>query len=368
MPGIYLEPVGLLYGAVAKEAVAEGGALPLAGGSIAFGAVRLWEGEPGIIKHAVARISTIQAIDEPRVKELLERLTAPRSPIAGVSMATSRIMGIVNVTPDSFSDGGDYLEADAAVARAKSLVEDGAEVIDIGGESTRPGSDPVSTEEERQRVMPVLKGLRGLSVPISIDTRKPAIMAEASKEGAAIINDVSALTFADESMATASQLGLPVVLMHAQGEPKTMQQEPSYKDVVIEVYDYLERRIEAATAAGLPLAHLIADPGIGFGKTLSHNLSLLQSISLFHGLGVPLVVGTSRKSFLQKLGGKPKSEDRIWSSVATALDAVSQGVQVLRVHDVAATRRALLVWQSVRCGMELPHTRQSGGDQRNINA
>ncbi len=348
MPGIYLEPVGLLYGAVAQEAVALGAALPLAGSGIAFGAVRLWEGEPGNVKHAIVRISTIQAIDEPRVRVLLDRIAAPRAAVAGIPMDGPRIMGIVNITPDSFSDGGDYFAAGAAIAHAHRLADEGADFIDIGAESTRPGASAVTVEEELRRLMPVLEGLAGFGVPISVDTRKPEVMRQAASAGASVINDVSALTFATNSLSTAAGLQKPVILLHAQGSPETMQDNPVYKDAVIEVYDFLESRIEAAAAAGLPRERVIADPGIGFGKALDHNLSLLQSICLFHGLGVPLLIGTSRKGFIRKITGARDPKERVAGGFTAVLDAVSQGVQIVRVHDVYETHQALSCWKSLR--------------------
>jgi dihydropteroate synthase len=353
MAGIYLEPVGLLYGAVAKEAIALGAALPLAGSAIAFGTVRLWEGEPGNVKHAIVRTATIQAIEEPRVKDLLERLTAPRAAIAGLSFDQPRIMGVVNVTPDSFSDGGEYFEPGPAVAHAKKLAGEGADIVDIGAESTRPGALAVPLEEELRRLLPVLQGLEGLGVPVSADTRKPEVMREAVAAGAAIINDVSALRFSEESLSTAAALKKPVILMHAQGSPETMQVSPAYRDVVIEVYNFLEERMEAVAAAGVPREALIADPGIGFGKTRAHNLSLLQSISLFHGLGVPLLAGVSRKGSIQSLSGVegPKLSDA--GSLAAALDAACQGVQIVRMHDVAAARQALSLWKPLRGGLNI---------------
>jgi dihydropteroate synthase len=351
MAGVYLEPVGLLYGAVAQQAVALGAALPLAGNSsIAFAAVRLWEGEPGKISHAIVRLATIQAINEPRVQELLDRLSAPRAAIAGVSMADPRIMGIVNVTPDSFSDGGDHLEPEAAIEHARKLIADGADFIDVGAESTRPGSQSVPQEEELQRLLPVLKGLAGVAVPLSADTRKPQVMREVAAAGAAVWNDVSALAYAPESLGVAAELKLPVVLMHAQGNPDKMQDNPLYKDVVIEVYDFLEGRIAAAIDAGLPRELIVADPGIGFGKSLAHNMSLLHSMAIFHGLGVPLLVGASRKSSVQKATGAEGPDECVMGSVAAALDAISQGVQIVRVHDVHETRQALSLWQAIRGG------------------
>ncbi len=350
MAGVYLEPVGLLYGAVAQEAVALGAAFPLAGSSIAFGAVRLWEGEAGNVKHAIVRTTTIQAIDEPRVKELLSKLSTSRAPVAGVSMDSPRIMGIVNVTPDSFSDGGDHFEAAAATGHAKKLAAEGADFIDIGAESTRPGASPVEAGEELRRLMPVLQGLAGLAVPVSVDTRKPEVMRAASGAGAALLNDVSALTYAADSLSTAVELKKPVVLMHAQGSPQSMQENPVYKDAAIEVYDYLERRIEVAVAAGIPRGSIVADPGIGFGKKLEHNLALLRNIGLFHGLGVPILTGSSRKALIQEAAGPHAPKARIAGSVAAALDAISQGVQIVRVHDVLEMRQALSVWETLRGG------------------
>ena len=348
MSGFYLQPVGLLYGEVAREGKSCGVALPLASGSIAFSAVRIWEGEPGCIKHTTLTVREVRASGEPRVKELLGRLSAPRKAIIGVSMNAPRIMGIVNVTPDSFSDGGGYVEPAAAIGHARALAGSGADFIDIGGESTRPGAAPVSAEEEWRRLMPVLSGLAGQQTPLSIDTRKPEVMRRASAIRADLINDISALSFSPDSLATAADIRKPVVLMHAQGDPKTMQENPAYRDVVIEVYDYLEKRIEAAASAGLPRETLIADPGIGFGKTAEHNAAILRNVSLFHGLGVPLLIGTSRKRSLQAVARVKSPKQQTSASVASALDAISQGVQIVRVHNVEETRQALAIWNWLR--------------------
>jgi dihydropteroate synthase len=348
MSGIYLEPAGFLYGAVAKEAVALGEALSLAGSSIAFSTVRLWEGEPGQIKRAAVRTATIKAIGDPGVKDVLDRMIAPRAAVAGIPMDRPRIMGVVNITPDSFSDGGDNIDTDAAIKRAEALASAGADFVDIGAESTRPGSTPTAAGEELRRLIPVLEGLAPFPLPISVDTRKPEVMREAVKAGAALINDVSALTFSRDSLGTAAELQRPVVVMHALGDPEIMQDNPVYKDAVIEVYDFLESRIEAAVAAGLSRESVIADPGIGFGKTLTHNLSILQCMGLFHGLGVPLLTGASRKNFIGKITGARSPKDREAGSVAAALDAVAQGVQIVRVHDVQAMRQALSVWEALR--------------------
>ncbi|MBX9590180.1 MAG: dihydropteroate synthase [Hyphomonadaceae bacterium] len=258
-------------------------------------------------------------------------------------------MGIVNVTPDSFSDGGRYLTADAAIAHALELEAEGADILDIGGESTRPGSEPIDIEAECRRVLPVIEGLAGrVRVPVSIDTRNGEVMRRAVEAGARIINDVSALGHDPMALAVAAASGLPVILMHAQGDPKTMQHNPTYEDVVLDVFDALGARVAACERAGIPRQRLIVDPGIGFGKTLAHNLALLGSLTIFQGLGCAVLLGASRKSFIGKLTGA-QAGDRLPGSLAAALIGVAQGVQILRVHDVAATRQALAVWEGA-CG------------------
>jgi len=348
--GLYIKPLGILFGQHAKQAVETGLALPLAGVSAAFTTAELIEGRPGQTKSVIARAATLQAIEESAIAELLQRLSAPRPALAGVAMDAPCLMGIVNVTPDSFSDGGDFAEAQTAIAQARRMVDEGADFVDIGGESTRPGSDPVSLEDERARVMPVIEALADLPVPISIDTRKAAIMTEAAAKGAKIINDVSALSHDPDALSAAAQTGLPVILMHALGDPKTMQDDPRYDDVLLEVYDFLRARIDAAVAAGIAKERIAVDPGIGFGKTLQHNVTLLNGLSLFHGLGVPVLVGASRKRFIGTLGDEPEAKKRMAGSIAAAITAASQGVQILRVHDVRETRQALRVWLSAAQG------------------
>jgi dihydropteroate synthase len=259
-------------------------------------------------------------------------------------------MGVVNVTPDSFADGGRYLAPEAAVAHAFELDAEGADILDIGGESTRPGAQPVGVEEEWGRVGPVIAALAAKArARLSIDTRHAEVMRRAARAGVHLINDVSALSHDPASLETAAESGLPVVLMHAQGDPRTMQVKPTYADVVLDVCDYLAARIEACEAAGIPRARLIVDPGIGFGKTLAHNLALLGSLSLLHGLGCAILLGASRKSFIGRLTGTADPDDRLPGSIAAALIGAAQGVQVLRVHDVAATRQALALWEAARC-------------------
>ena len=335
-----------------NAAVAEGVALPLAGGPIAFAAAELIEGEAGSARR---QIFTARALAETRdadLAELLKRVTAPRPPFAGIALDRPVLMGIVNVTPDSFSDGGLYDSKEDAIAHAAELAAAGAAIVDIGGELTRPGSDQVEEGEELARIVPVIEGLNGLHAVISIDTRKAAVAQAAAKAGAKIFNDVSALSFDPDSLKTAAATGLAVVLMHAQGEPKTMQDDPRYADVVLDVFDYLKARIEAAVAAGIDRSRIAADPGLGFGKTLAHNLALLAHTSLLHGLGVPLLIGASRKRFIQGVAGGAEPQAREPGSQAAAIVAAAQGAQILRVHDVAGSRQALGVWRASAFGTE----------------
>lgn len=255
------------------------------------------------------------------------------------------IMGVLNVTPDSFSDGGQFLAVEGAVAHASRMVEEGAAIIDIGGESTRPGARPVSQEEELARVLPVLRAMRGLPVPISVDTRRAVVMREVLAAGASMINDVDALAGAGALDAVAST-GCAVCLMHKQGEPATMQVDPRYADVVGEVAAFLAERLAAAQASGVARERIVVDPGFGFGKTAAHNLELLRKLAQLGALGVPLLVGLSRKSMLGSITGRAVG-DRMAASVAAALLAVRHGAKIVRVHDVAATRDALAIWRAV---------------------
>jgi dihydropteroate synthase len=263
-----------------------------------------------------------------------------------LSLHRPLIMGVVNVTPDSFSDGGRFVEPAAAIAHAHQLIEEGADLVDLGAESSRPGAAAVVTaEEELRRLLPVLQGLRDAPVPVSVDTIKPEVMRAALVEGATMINDINALR-APGAIAAVAAADAAVCLMHMQGTPGTMQQQPSYDDVVAEVKAFLLERVRAARAAGIALERIAIDPGFGFGKTLEHNLELLRHLREFEVLGVPLLAGWSRKSSLGKITGKPGSE-RLAASVAAALIAAQNGARILRVHDVAATRDALAVLAAV---------------------
>ena len=264
--------------------------------------------------------------------------------------ARPRVMGVVNVTPDSFSDGGRFLEPEAAIAHALRLVERGADILDIGAESTRPGAEPVSTDEELARLLPVIEGVRAQScAPISVDTMKPKVASAAIAAGATIWNDVSALRHAAYSAATAADLGCEVVLMHMQGEPRSMQAEPHYDDVVSEVRDFLGERAEAAMAAGVRPDAISLDPGIGFGKTLTHNLALLRALPDLAMLGFPLVMGVSRKRSIHAIDASAaEPTDRLGGSLAFALWCADHGAAVVRVHDVRETVQALKVWTALR--------------------
>jgi dihydropteroate synthase len=254
----------------------------------------------------------------------------------------TELMGVVNVTPDSFSDGGLYLDPEAAVAHGRRLVEDGAEILDVGGESTRPGADPVGEEEELRRVVPVIQGLAGSQALISVDTSKAAVAAAALDAGAGIVNDVTALRGDPEMAALCAERGATVVLMHMLGEPRTMQEDPRYGDVVAEVKAFLGARLEGAIAAGIDEERVWLDPGIGFGKTGAHNMQLLRRLGELREIGRPLVVGTSRKSFIGKLDGSP-ADQRLGGTIASSVLAAAGGADVLRVHDVAEMRQALRV-------------------------
>ncbi len=263
-----------------------------------------------------------------------------------LNLGRPRVMGILNVTPDSFSDGGKFLHSDAAINQAVQMATDGAAIIDVGGESTRPGASPVSAQEELDRVVPVIEALVArLDIPVSIDTSKPEVMATAVQAGAGLINDVNALR-SKGAVEQAAKLGVPVCLMHMQGQPDTMQQAPRYDNVLDEVNAFLTERIDACVEQGIPQEQLLIDPGFGFGKTLEHNLELLRRLDELEKLDCPVLVGLSRKSMLGTLTGR-EPEQRMAASVAAALLAVERGASIVRVHDVAETVDALKILEAV---------------------
>jgi dihydropteroate synthase len=316
--------------------------VPLAGGPLWFDRIALHR------RCEPPRLVPAEAVPEP----VRRRLSEPRGEVCGLDLARPRLMGVVNVTPDSFSDGGLFARTDAAIAQGLALAAAGADLLDIGGESTRPGSDAISEEEEIDRVLPVIEGLRaaGVRIPISIDTRKARVAAVSIAAGADIFNDVSALTYDPASAALAAARGCPVCLMHARGDPKTMQDAPVYDDVLLDVADFLEARIAAAEAAGIPRGRILVDPGIGFGKTVAHNLALVRGLALLHDTGCAILFGASRKRFIGTVAGVADPPARLPGSIAVALEALRQGAQVIRVHDVAETRQAVALWRALAGG------------------
>jgi dihydropteroate synthase len=353
--GLWLRPLGLISGRAAAEAITSGHARPLTRPSLAFSLITALslrsDQRPISVTSSVAElevwIAGVGARFAQRVREQLTLLSALRPPWAGFDLDRPIVMGVLNVTPDSFSDGGQWFDTERAVARGRALLTAGADIIDVGGESTRPGAGELHPGEEVSRIEPVVRALVESGAVVSIDTRHKAVMEAALDAGARIVNDVSALTHDAESAALIARRGASVVLMHMRGEPRTMQCEPAYNSPLIEVLQFLKVRIEACIAAGVPREYIAVDPGIGFGKLVAHNLELLSGIASFHALGCGIVLGVSRKSTIARLSGGEPPQARLPGSLAAALSAVQQGVQVLRVHDVAETRQALAVWQAI---------------------
>jgi len=281
-----------------------------------------------------------------------QALTSPRGPLQlgerTIRLDQPQVMGIVNATPDSFSDGGQFADANAAAEAGADMARDGAAIIDVGGESTRPGARMVWEGDEIERIVPVIRQLAAGGAAVSVDTRKADVMTAAIEAGARMVNDVSALTYDDRSAGVIAAAGVPVVLMHHQGDPQTMQDDPRYDDAPVEVYLWLEERIEAAEKAGIPRDRILIDPGFGFGKNVGHNLELMNALALFHSLGCPVVVGASRKRTIGALSGEAPADKRLGGSIAFALKAAEQGVQMVRVHDAFETVQALKIWRGLR--------------------
>ncbi|PTV95405.1 dihydropteroate synthase [Rhodobacter aestuarii] len=320
------------------------GALTLAGGWCWFTHVE-------VLTRAGSQ-GLIAAADLP--EDVRGRLTAPRAPLAGVSFERPSVMGILNVTPDSFSDGGRFDAPEAALTQAQALAQAGADMLDIGGESTRPGAVEVPVADEISRTAPVIAALRaqGYGAPISIDTRKAPVAKAAVEAGAGLVNDVSAMLFDADMAATVAATGAALSLMHAQGTPATMQAAPSYDDVLLDVYDHLAARLAVAEAAGIARARIMLDPGIGFGKTLEHNLVLLRRLSLFHALGCPILLGVSRKRFIGTIGGAEAADARAPGTLAVTLAGLAQGAQMHRVHDVAEIAQGIRLYNAITKGYE----------------
>jgi dihydropteroate synthase len=328
---------------------------PLAGGARHFARIAVtWRDGGAIVAREQLRPADLLdalAARDPNLaiagRQRLEGLRAPRAPFAGLALDRPQIMGVINVTPDSFSDGGDRFDPSQAVAAGLALAEAGAGILDVGGESTRPGAELVPEAEELRRTIPVVRALADQGHVVSIDTRHARVMAEALAAGARIINDVTALTGDAKSLEVAAGSDAFIVLMHMQGEPQTMQRDPSYDDAALDIHDYLSRRISACEAAGIDRARLALDPGIGFGKTVEHNLQILDRMALYHDFGCPLLLGVSRKSFIAKLSCGEAPKERLAGSLAAALAGLERGVQIIRVHDVRETRQAIAIWDAI---------------------
>lgn len=353
---VYLRPVGCV-----SPAHVEGvNSLDPAGTGMRYaGAVLYARGAGGDVvsgyfsaDQIIAQMENCSPEHQKQLQDQLEGLARKRAAMklqAGKTLAFNKplVMGVLNVTPDSFSDGGKYMNSQDAVRRARAMVAAGADIIDIGGESTRPGATPVWEGEEADRIVPVIEAMAGEGVALSVDTRNSFVMQKACEAGADIINDVSALTHDPDSMAFAAKSGLPVVLMHAQGTPETMQDSPEYGNVLLDVFDYLESRLQACVAAGISQDQIILDPGIGFGKRIvQDNIALINGISLFQTLGCPVLLGASRKRFIGAITGVDSAEDRLIGSVVAAAAGVTGGVNIVRAHDVAQTVEAIKMVQA----------------------
>ncbi|MBR0673395.1 dihydropteroate synthase [Neoroseomonas soli] len=343
VPGRFVEPLGLITGPVAFHALREGFALPLQGGDIAFAFVRLIEDGEDL------GVGPVREVPEDW-QEQMQTLAQRPAPFAGLPTDRPLVMGIVNVTPDSFSDAGRHFDPHAAIAAGHAMLEAGADIIDVGGESTRPGSATVTAEDEAARILPVVREL-AKAAPVSVDTRNAATMRAALDAGAEIVNDISAMRHDAAALDVVARSEAPVILMHMPGDdPATMQSLATYDDVVVQVAGFLRDRVAACEAAGIPRGRIAVDPGIGFGKTLAHNLALIDRLPLLMALGCRVVLGVSRKRFIGTLSGVEQAGQRVPGSVAGALAGAARGASVLRVHDVAETVQALAVWRACAAG------------------
>ncbi len=297
-------------------------------------------------------VEGIEARFDDGMAEQWRLLTSLRAPLKlgqrTVPLDQPQVMAIVNATPDSFSDGGQFRDSSAAAEAGAQMAAEGAAIIDVGGESTRPGARSIWEGDEIDRVVPVIRQLSAGGAAVSVDTRKADVMTSAVQAGARMINDVSALTYDSRSREVAAGLNVPVVLMHHRGDPEVMQEDPRYDDLLVEIYVWLEERIEAAVDAGVAPERILVDPGFGFGKNVAHNLELMNGLALFHSLGCPLVVGASRKRTIGALSGEAPVDKRLAGSIAFAVKAAEQGVQIIRVHDVFETLQALRIWRGMR--------------------
>ncbi|MEW5729604.1 MAG: dihydropteroate synthase [Pseudomonadota bacterium] len=350
---LYLVPCGMVTGDRAAAAVVAGTAWPIADGPVAFTSAAVVWREDCDVFAAVASFPEVVEWSEGEagpvarhVAALIHRIGARRRPWAGLDAGRPLVMGIVNATPDSFSDGGDHFHFDYALRHALDMVAAGADIIDVGGESTRPGAAPVSPAEEKRRVLPLVRALAEKGVAVSIDTRHAEVMRAAVAAGARVVNDVTALE-GKGALAEVAASGASACLMHMQGEPQTMQANPVYACAPLDILDYLAGRVAACEAAGIPRDRIAVDPGIGFGKTVDHNAQVLANLALFHALGCPVLLGVSRKSFIARISRGEPPKDRLPGTIAATMAGLAQGVQIHRVHDVAETMQAVAVWRAV---------------------
>lgn len=354
---LYLRPTGFISAPFDRD----GQALRLAGGMLWFSALDVIAVADG--RRVADRLVPVERLDAfldtltPRqageARSILGRITAPRAPLRlrerVVRLDQPQVMAILNLTPDSFSDGGKHVDdAEAAAGAGVAMAAAGAAIVDVGGESTRPRAELVWEGDEIARTVPVIERLARAGTAVSIDTRKAAVMTAALAAGAGIVNDVSALLWDTASADVVAKAECPVILMHHQGDPQTMQDDPRYGDALIDIYDWLEQRVAAAEAAGIARDRIILDPGIGFGKTVRHNLAILNGLAMLHGLGCPILLGASRKRIIGALADEAPVEKRLGGSIAMALAGAAAGVQLLRVHDVFETVQALKIWRGMR--------------------
>ena len=349
---IYVQPLGLVRGPIHCDRVFKN----LTGGNIYFAAVRIISRTKQGLEEKIVSIVDLDNFFKKKsttvaekIKTILNNIESPRGALmlnngSVIGWKKPVIQGVLNVTPDSFSDGGQYSDIELARPHAHEMISAGADIIDIGGETTKPGAQSVSIKSEKDRVLPVIKNLATLNFPLSIDSRNAEVMNDAIQNGAHIINDISALGHDLKSIGVVKKEDVPIILMHAQGAPEIMQNNPQYSHILLDIYDYLESRIKMCIDAGIDKNKIIADPGIGFGKNLKHNMNLIRSVSIFHTLGFPILLGLSRKRFIKDLSGKNDSKERLGGTVASSMYAIMQGVQVLRIHDVNELRQSIKIF------------------------
>ncbi len=348
MSKYYTRACNFYYGSISKEKVKKKISIPLHGNNlISFDNIELITRK----SKKTLNINKINKLQKNISKKILFdiNLISKKKKIRGLKFSNLPIlMGVLNLTPNSFSDGGRYLKKKLGVKHALKLIKDGCGILDIGGEATNPGSMTVRVNEEWKRVFPTLKKIKKLKKFISLDTRKSTIMKKGIKNKISLVNDVSGLEYDNHTIQVLKETNIPFVIHHMQGNPTTMQNNPKYKDVLLDIYDFFEKKIKYLRTVGIKHNNIILDPGIGFGKNLKHNITLLRNISIFHSLGFPIMLGTSRKRFIKNLSGKNDSKERLGGTISSSLFAIMQGVQILRVHDVNEVNQSIKVFNSLK--------------------